>query len=525
MRKVIYKEEAKEKLLEGIDMVADTVKLTLGPSGKNVVIGKSHGFPISTKDGYTVAREITSPQIDVNIGCELIKQVSKQQLDSSGDGTTTTTVIAQKLIQDGLKLTDKYSPREFRDAFRKATSDIVAEINKKTQKLSTDEELHAVANIATNGDEELGNTVFEAIKAAGKDGEVMVEKSKNSETTVVNYPGYMFERGYISHHFAGVGAETNLYDVRILLCDDEITSWDDIKDIVQEVHTLRDHLLIVCKDMAATPLRNLVHNAEQGRLQSCVVKLPALRNRGEIMLEDLAVLTGGTVISPKNKGHVFRKVEVKHLGKAESALIDKDRTVIVEGKGDPVKILEREAQIKADIGKANELEKLVQTNRLAKFIGGVSVIHVGANSDVELSDKKARIDDAVRATREAIVSGIVPGGGSTLARISANNDTSDELTELVYNSILEPLKAIAENCNSPVELSMESDEVYDYAKNEMVHYLVGGIIDPANVVKNAVINAVSLAALVLSTDAVVHPIDFDVEDAILQGIEHGKNRY
>lgn len=522
MKKILYNDLAKEKLLEGINMVADTVKLTLGPSGRNVVIGKSYGFPISTKDGVTVAREINSPDLDINIGCELMKQVSKQQLNTSGDGTTTATVIAQYLIQEGLQLNE--SPREIREEFKKATEDIIKEIEKVTKTLDSDEELQAVSRISANGDESIGDIVFNAIKIAGKDGNVVVENSKGSETYIASYPGYMFERGFISHHFAGPNAETNLHDVRILLCDDEITSWEDIKGVVQEVHSLRDHLLIICKDMAQVPLRNLVHNAQNGKLQSCVVKLPALRTRGEILLEDIAVMTGGTVVSPKNKGHMFEKVSVKHLGKADSVTIDKDRTVIVGGKGDEQAVKQREATIRADLKKANELERFVQEERLAKFIGGVSVIHVGANSDVELKEKKDRIDDAVRATKEALKGGIVPGGGATLANISNKSKGKPFLQKLVYYAITQPLNTIANNCGTEARL-YSGKFVHDYYKNKKVDYLKGGIIDPANVVKDSVLNAVSLAALVLSTDALVYPAEMDMEEAIMDGIEHGKKRF
>lgn len=526
MRKIIYNKEAKDKLVEGIDMVANTVKLTLGPSGRNVVIGKANGFPISTKDGVSVAKEIRTNKLDINIGCELIKQVANQQLKSSGDGTTTATVLAQYLIKEGMKL-DEYSPRDIKEHFRNALDDIIRTIESKSKKLVTDEELEAVSIISTNGDAELGLIVSEAVKIAGKDGNVVVENSKNSETKVVSYPGYMFERGYLSHHFAGNNSEVNLEDVRILLCDDEITSWDDIKGVVQEVHSLRDTLLIVCKDMSESALRNLIYNAQQGKLRSCVVKLPALKTRGEILLEDIAIKTGGTVVSPKNKGHAFSKVSVKHLGKADTVNIDKDRTVIIDGKGSPEAIKEREGQIRIDLEKANELERFVQEERLAKYIGGVSVIHVGANSEVELREKKDKIDDAMRATMEAMKHGIVPGGGQVLAKISTDKSEGimNQIEAVVYESLMKPLQTIAENCHTSVKLYKDDNIVFDYSKNCEVDFLEGGIIDPTSVVKNAVINAVSLAALVLSTDALVFPEELDMEEAIMQGIEAGKNRF
>lgn len=526
MRKIIYNDEAKAKLREGIDMVADTVKLTLGPSGRYVVIGKAHGFPLTTKDGVTVAKEINSPELDVNIGCELIKQVAKQQLQTSGDGTTTATVIAQYLIQEGLSVNeDEYSPRDFYREFKKATDSIIKEIDERTIRIDNDNQLLSVATVSTNGDEELGKIVYEAIKVAGMDGTVDVQNSKTSETKVVSYPGYMFERGYLSHHFSGPNSEVNLSDVRILLCDDEILEWDDIKHIVQEVHSLRDDLLIICKDMAEFPLSNLVHNVQQGRMNCAVVKLPALKSRGEILLQDIAVKVGGTVISPKKQGHSFAKVSVKHLGKADNVTVDKDRTIVVGGKGDPEAVKAREERIRADLEKANELESFVQEERLAKFIGGISVIHVGANSEVELKEKKDRIDDAVRATKEALASGIVPGGGATLARISGLSKGKPFLQKLVYYAIAQPLNCIAENCHTDYHLPEDENKVFDYAKNKEVDFLKGGIIDPASVVKHSVINAVSLAALVLSTDAIVYPENVDIEEAIMQGIEHGKNRF
>ena len=514
MKKVIYSKKAREKLLEGIDLVADAVKVTLGPSGKYMVIGKSFGFPTATKDGVTVAKYISSSDMSVNIGCEMMKQVSNQQLENAGDGTTTATVLAQAIINKYIN--SDLSPREIRDLFKDKTKFIIEELNKISKPLENDAELKAVATIAANGDLELGQHVFNAIKISGKDGEVVVEDSKNSETKVVSYPGYMFERGYVSHHFAGTNAECKLEDVYILFCDDEIKDWNEIRHIADEVRSQRRELLIVCKDISEPVLRNLIANIQQGRLRSCVVKLPALRNRGEILLEDLAIKTGGRVISPKKKGHVFEKLKLEHLGRCDSVTIDKSKTVLVGEQGDKVAINERKKQIEADIEKADKLEIILQKERYAKFIGGVSVLYVGGNSEVELREKKDRIDDAVRATKEALKEGIVKGGGYPLFAIANAFEDYDELES--------PLKLIAANCNNEVVLT-SNDDVYDYALNKQGNFLKLGIIDPLSVVKQSVINAYSLAVLILSTEGLVYPEEGDFEGAVLEGIEQNKDRF
>jgi len=517
MKKIIYNKEAQGKLIEGIDLVADAVKLTLGPSGRYMVIGKSFGPPITTKDGVTVARSITSSDPSINIGCEMIKQVASQQLETAGDGTTSATVLAQRIIH--LYKDSEKSPREIRDEFKAKTEFIIEQLDLNKKPLETDEELKAVATIATNGDEELGTHVFNAIKASGKDGEVVVENSKNAETKVVSYPGYMFERGYVSHHFAGTNAECKLDDVYILFCDDEIKDWQEIRHIAEAVMAQRRELLIVCKDIAEGPLSNLILNIQQGRLRSCVVKLPALRNRGEILLEDLAIKTGGKVISPKKKGHQLRKVQLEHLGRCDSVTIDKSKTVLVGEKGDEAAIAERKKQIEADLEKADKLEIILQKERYAKFINGVSVLYVGGHSDVDLAERKARIDDAVRATKEALKEGIVPGGGFALARVASDNIQK-------YDELYSPLSTIASNCNDVFDLEISAkQEVYDFAKDVRGNYIELGIIDPVSVVKETVINAYSVATLVLSTAGMVYNEDFDMEDAVLDGIKHGKDRF
>jgi chaperonin GroEL len=510
MKKVSFKKEAKSKLIEGIDLVANAVKLTLGPSGKYVVIGKSSGFPVATKDGVTVAKSLNTSDLDVNIGCDMIKQVALKQLETAGDGTTTATVLAQEIIHNFLN--SNLNPRELRTLFRARTEDILEHLDKIKKNIENDEEILAVATIASNGDEQLGSLVAEAIKIAGSDGEVIVEDSKSAEDTVVSYPGYMFERGYVSHHFAGANAECKLDDVYVLMVDDEIKEWEEIKDICQHVMSQRRELMIICKDIAEPALRNLIINMQQGRLRSCVVKLPALRNRGEILLEDIAIKTGGIVISPKNKGHMFSKINLEHLGRCDSVTVDKQRTVLVGEKGDEGKIEDRRKQIEADVKKADKLEIILQKERYAKFIGGVCILYVGGHSDVELREKKSRIDDAVRATKEALKEGIVPGGGYSL------------MSFVKYPELEAPTRTIAENCNTEM-VECIIPNVYDYDKKIEGDYLKLGIIDPVSVVKESVVNAYSLALLVLSTEALIYPDEFDTESAVLDGIKYQKDRF
>jgi len=327
----------------------------------------------------------------------------------------------------------------------------------------------------------------------------------------------MFERGFVSHHFAGTSAECKLDDVYVLLCDDHIKEWEEIRHIAEAVMAQRRELLIICKDIAEPALRNLVVNIQQGRLRSCVVKLPALNNRGEILLEDLAVKTGGTVISPKKKGHTFKNVQLSHLGRCESVTIDKQKTVMVGEKGKPEAVEIRRVQIENDIKKADKLEIILQKERYAKFIGGVSVLYVGSHSEIELKEKKARIDDAVRATKEAFKEGIVPGGGYTLSYIN-------HLNLGMYAELESAVDVIAENCNvSPI--ACDKYDVYDYAKGIQGNFIELGIIDPVSVVKESVINAYSIATLVLSTEALVYAEEADYEATVLDGIEHGKNRF
>jgi chaperonin GroEL len=542
MKKILFGESAKEKLLEGINLLADTVKLTHGPMGRNVIIARPSGIPHSTKDGVTVASHILFEDPVMNAGAAIIKQAATQQLENSGDGTTTATIIAQSLINQMFE-DDEIIVPEFLKHLKEFTKEVIYHLKKYSIDLDPNSEMFKhVATIASNNDVELGNLIAEAVSEVGKDGSVVVEESKTNETTLQVFKGYRFERGYLSHHFINnLKGECILENPYILFTDDEIKSFSEIEHIAQAVLVSRRDLLIICKDMSSIALSSLITNKLEGRLNSCVLRLPALRTRGEILLEDMAILTGGSVISPKNKGHKFELAKLVHLGSADKVVIDKNNSVIVGGRGNEKLIAERTELIRQAVADSNKLEKSVNEERLGKFIGAVAVISVGANSDIEMRDKKDRIDDAVRACKSAIEEGVLPGAGVILNSIGVyiNNIFVPESEKqqikaqnILANAIREPYDRLFENAGinpAAIWLNAEDDlhfwDTIDVRSGKIVNAIDGGILDPTKVLRTAVENAVSVSSLLLSTAAVVYPHDADFEQRVMDAVDFNKESF
>jgi len=515
-----FDEEARRSLEAGVDAVANAVKITLGPKGRNVVLEKSWGSPTITNDGVSIAKEIELKDKFENLGAQLVKEVASKTNDVAGDGTTTATVLAQGMIKEGLKnVAAGANPMLMKIGIQKAADRVVEEIKKMSRKLTGSEDIANVAAISANN-EEIGNLIAEAMDKVGQDGVITVEDSKTMETYVEFTEGMQFDRGYISPYFVTNAdkMECEVKEPFILITDKKISSVKPIIPILEKVAQAGKPLVIIAEDIEGEALSTLVLNKLRGTLDSVGIKAPGFGDRRKAMLEDIAILTGGTVIT-EDLGLTLENAIIDDLGKADVIRIKKDDTIIVTGKGDPKKIQERVKQIKAQIDvTTSEYEKETLQERLAKLAGGVAVIKVGAATETELKEKKHRIEDALSATRAAVEEGMVAGGGVTLLRAAKGVESLIAQLEgdikvgarVVLKSLDAPVRQIA--VNAGVEGAIIIDRVlakddpsygYDALKDKYVNMFDAGIIDPTKVTRSAVQNAASIAAMLLTTEVLV----------------------
>ena len=523
-KQLLFNEEARRKLLAGVEQISKAVKVTLGPKGRNVLLDKKFGAPTVTKDGVSVAKEVELADPYENMGAQLLKEVATKTNDVAGDGTTTATVLAYSLVKEGLKsVAAGMTPIELKRGIDKAVEIAVEEIKKNSKDIKDKEEISHVASVSANNDSEIGNTIADAMEKVGKDGVITVEESKTMDTTIEFVEGMQFDRGYISAYFVtDRDTMTSVYeDVYILIHDKKVSSMKDMLPLLEKIAQSGKPLLIIAEDVDGEALSTLVVNSLRGTLRTCAVKAPGFGDRRKAMLEDIAILTGGEVIS-EELGLKLENTDISQLGKAKTVKIDKDNTTIINGAGKNKDIQDRIAQIKAQIEDTTsdyDREKLQE--RLAKLAGGVAVINVGAATEVELKEKKHRVEDALSATRAAIEEGIVPGGELALIQAAIALDKADTagLTDdekvgfkIVKRALEEPIRQIAENAG--LDGAVIADQAkkekkgigFDAAKLEWVDMVKAGIIDPAKVTRSALQNAASIASLLLTTECAITDI-------------------
>ncbi len=519
-KEIKFNIEAREELKKGVDALADAVKVTLGPKGRNVIISKQFGAPHITKDGVTVAREVELDEPFRNMGAQLVKEVASKTGDDAGDGTTTATVLAQAIIAVGLKnVTAGANPMDLKRGIDKAVAAVVEGIRNMSQEVGDDfKKIEDVARVSANNDETIGRLIAEAMEKVKKEGVITVDEAKGTETTIEVVEGMQFDRGYISPYFVTdtEKMECVMDSPFILLHDKKISNLKDILPVLEATAQSGRPLLIIAEDVDQDALAALVVNRLRGSLKVCAVKAPGFGDRRKEMLEDIAILTGGTVIS-EEKGMKLDQATMQDLGHANSVTVNKENTTIVNRDGDKERIAARVAQIKAQIAQTTsdyDREKLQE--RLAKLAGGVAVLHVGAPSEVEMKEKKDRVDDALSATRAAIAEGIVPGGGVAYIRCLARlrdlkgaNDDEQTGIAIVERAIEEPLRQIAANAGveGAVVVQKVSEGTGDYGYNARTdtyeNLLAAGVIDPAKVTRVALENAASIAGMFLTTECVI----------------------
>ena len=518
--------EARDAIKRGVDALANAVKVTLGPKGRNVIISKSFGAPQVTKDGVSVAKEVELEDALENMGAQMVKEVASKTNDLAGDGTTTATVLAQAIVKEGLKnVAAGANPMELKKGIDKAVDAIVADLEKQTTKVgNSSDKIKQVASISANNDEQIGELIAEAFGKVGKEGVITVEEAKGTETYVDVVEGMQFDRGFLSPYFVtdSEKMQTELENPMILLFDKKITNMKDLLPVLEPVAQQGKPLLIIAEDVEGEALATLVVNKLRGSLKIAAVKAPGFGDRRKAMLEDIAILTGGTVIS-EERGFTLENATVDMLGSAENVTIDKDNTTIVNGAGNKSDIKARVGQIKAQIETTtSDYDKEKLQERLAKLAGGVAVLYVGAASEVEMKEKKDRVDDALHATRAAVEEGIVAGGGVALVRAlkkleKLTTDTLDESTgiQIVSKAIEAPLRTIVENAGGEgsvvINKVLEGKKNYGYdAKREAyVDMLKEGIIDPKKVTRIALENAASVAGMILTTECALVDIKED----------------
>jgi chaperonin GroEL len=514
-----FREEARGAMLQGVNTLSNAVRVTLGPKGRNVVIGKKYGSPVITKDGVTVAKEIDLKDNYENMGAQMVKEVATKTNDSAGDGTTTATVLAQAIFREGAKnVTAGANPMALQRGIQMATEAAVAELEKMSKKVKGKEELANVASVSANNDRKIGELVSEAMEQVGRDGVVTVEESKTLQTELDIVEGMQFDRGYLSPYFITNPdrMEVVLDDPLILLHEKKISAMRDLLPVLEQTVGMGRPLLIIAEDVEADALATLIVNKLRGTIKVCAVKAPAFGDRRKAILEDIAILTGGRVIT-EELGIKLENVELTDLGSAKRVIVDKDNTTIVEGAGQAKAIQGRVATIRRQIEETTsdyDREKLQE--RLAKLAGGVAVVKVGAATETEMKEIKMRVEDALNATKAAAQEGIVPGGGIALLRAARSLDklkTDDEDVQtgikIVRRALEEPLRRIAENAgvDGAIVVGRVEDakgaQGFNAATGEFEDLVTAGIIDPTKVVRTALQNAASIAGLLLTTDAAV----------------------
>jgi chaperonin GroEL len=521
---IVTGENSRQAILRGVNILADAVKITLGPKGRNAVIEKKFGAPVITKDGVTVAKEIELRDPLENMGAQMVREVASKTSDVAGDGTTTATVLAQAIFREGVKtVAAGASPMALKRGIERAVEVAIEEIKKLHRDVKGDM-IAQVGTISANNDRQIGSIIAEAMKKVGKDGVITVEESKTMETTLEVVEGMQFDRGYQSPYFVTdpERMECVLEDVRILIHEKKISSMKDLLPLLEQIAKMGKPLLIIAEDVEGEALATLVVNKLRGTLQCAAVKAPGFGDRRKAMLEDIATLTGGKAVT-EDLGIKLENVKVEDLGRAKKIVIDKDNTTIVEGGGKPGEIEGRVKQIRTQVEDTTsdyDREKLQE--RLAKLVGGVAVIKVGAATETELKEKKARVEDAMHATRAAVEEGIVPGGGVALVRCIAALDKlklhDDEAigVNIVKRALEEPMRQIAQNAGhegavvvGKVRESKEENFGFDAENGEYGDMVKHGVIDPAKVTRLALQNAASIAALMLTTEALVAEIKED----------------
>ena len=517
-----FSDEARNKVYEGVTALSNAVRVTMGPKGRNVLIQKSYGAPSITKDGVTVAKEVELQDTLANMGAQLVKEVASKTADVAGDGTTTATVLAHSIFKEGLRnITAGANPIAVKRGMDKASALIIEELKKSSKKVEGKAEIAQVATISANSDENIGKLIADAMDKVGKDGVITVEEAKgiNDELSVVE--GMQFDRGYLSPYFITNADKmsTELENPYILITDKKITSMKDILPILESTMKSGKPLLIIAEDLEGEALTTLVVNKLRGVLNVAAVKAPGFGDRRKEMLKDIAALTGGEVIS-EEVDLMLESMEIKHLGQASRVVIDKDNTTIVGGKGDKGEVDKRVAQIKTQIDTTtSDYDKEKLQERLAKLSGGVAVIKVGAPSEVEMKEKKDRVDDALSATKAAVEEGVVVGGGAAFIhaanKISCGDLQGDEAIgyDIIHRAIKAPLAQIAANAGydsgvviNEVSKSSDSKRGFDASKGEYVDMFNAGIIDPLKVARVALQNAVSISSLLLTTEAAITEI-------------------
>jgi chaperonin GroEL len=515
-----FNTEARAALKRGVDQLAEAVKVTLGPKGRNVVIDKKFGAPTVTKDGVTVAKEIELSDPLENMGAQMVKEDATKTSDIAGDGTTTATVLAQAIFREGLKnVTAGSNPMALKRGIDRAVAAVVEELKRISVPTAGKKEIAQVGSISANNDKEIGDLIAEAMEKVGKDGVITVEEARGLETTLETVDGMQFDRGYLSPYFVTdpEKMEAVLEDALILIHDKKIASMKDLLPVLEKVAQLGKPLLIIAEDVEGEALATLVVNKLRGTLRVAAVKAPGFGDRRKAMLQDIAVITGGQVISDE-VGFKLENAQVTDLGKAKRIVVDKDNTTLIDGAGEEDKIKGRIAEIRSAIDKAtSDYDKEKLQERLAKISGGVAVINVGAATEAEMKEKKARVEDALHATRAAVEEGIVPGGGVALIRAQKVlkalklEDTEEQIgVDIIRKAIEEPLRMIVQNAGGEGSIVLEKvrsskDDKYGYnALTDTYEDLVAsGVIDPTKVTRTALQNAASIAGLLLTTEAII----------------------
>ena len=536
-KQVSFGDSSRAKLVEGVNILANAVKVTLGPKGRNVVIQKSFGSPVITKDGVTVAKEIELEDKLQNMGAQMVKEVASKTADKAGDGTTTATVLAQSIVREGMKfVTAGMNPMDLKRGIDKAVAAAVTELDKISKPCSTSKEITQVASISANSDETIGELIASAMEKVGKDGVITVEDGKGLQDELEVVEGMQFDRGYLSPYFINNPdkQEAVLEDPYILITDKKISNIRDLLPVLEGVAKSGKPLFIIAEDVEGEALATLVVNNMRGILKTVAVKAPGFGDRRKAMLEDIAILTNGTVIS-EEVGYTLEKATLEELGRASRIEVDKENTTVIGGAGDKEAIDSRVKAIQTQIEIAtSDYDKEKLQERVAKLAGGVAVIKVGAATETEMKEKKARIDDALHATRAAVEDGIVAGGGVALIRaktavkdLKGANPDQDAGIKIVLRAMEEPLRQIATNSGDPADVVIAKvaegtgNFGYNAATSEYADLVETGVIDPTKVTKTALVNAASIAGLLLTTDCSINEVDKEEKAMSNPGMDMG----
>jgi chaperonin GroEL len=521
-KQVVFGDAGRNKLVEGVNVLADAVKVTLGPKGRNVVIERSFGSPHVTKDGVTVAKEIELEDKLANMGAQMVKEVASRTADNAGDGTTTATVLAQSIVKEGMKyVVAGHNPMDLKRGIDQAVTAAVAELTRISKPCTTGKEIAQVGSISANSDANIGNIIAEAMERVGKEGVITVEDGKGLENELDVVEGMQFDRGYLSPYFINNPDKqvSILESPFVMLVDKKVSNIRDLIPILEAVNKAGKPLLIVAEDVESEALATLVVNSMRGILKTCAVKAPGFGDRRKAMLEDIAILTGGTVIAEET-GLTLEKATVEHLGMAARVEVSKENTIIIDGAGDKAAIEARVKAIRTQVKEAtSDYDKEKLQERVAKLAGGVAVIRVGAATETEMKEKKDRIDDALHATRAAVEDGIVAGGGVALIRakqaivnLKGTNADQNAGISIVLRALEEPARCIAFNAGDSADViineiaSRSGNHGYNAATGTYGDMVEQGVIDPTKVTKTALINAASIAGLILTTDCSVAQI-------------------